>query len=204
MRNKLSLGGFLIVIMAFIAAFGSANGYTNARYSSAALMTGDTDYIKTIGGISLYHPEWVWGYTGPDDGSGVFAVPGIPSNFASIHYQVTNKVDNKTNEEEASYYIRIVAEDGSDNIPIEYDVHEYNNPDNVFSFAEGIGYGPFTLYANSEMTQEYSIKANWISNDRNHLSGIQYLKVQMVKERADGRALKVIAEAPLNMEYTGP
>lgn len=203
MKNKLSFCGFIIVIMAFLAAFGSANGYTNARYFSAARMTGDSDNVKTVGGISIYHPDWVYGYTGPDDGSGFFAVSGIPIEYGNIHYRVTNKADDKINEEEASCYIRIAAEDGSGNIPIEYDVHEYDTPGRVLPLEEGIGYGPFTLSAGQETEQWYSIRANWISNDSKYLSGIQYLKVQMVKKRGDGKTLNIIDEAPLNMKYTG-
>ena len=44
MRNKLSLCGFLIVILALATVFGSPNGYTNARYSSTVKMTGTSNY----------------------------------------------------------------------------------------------------------------------------------------------------------------
>lgn len=198
MRNKILLCGLIIVIMALIMIF----GYTNARYYSTASMTGDLDYVKSIGDISIYHPEWVEGYTGPDDGSGSFQVSSVPLIFDNIHLKVTNTVDNKINEEEVSYYIRIVAEDGSNNMPIEYDIHEYNTPSNVLPLVTGVGYGPFTLSANSEETQYYSIKANYNTTDSSYFTSVQHLKVQMVKERTDG-TLKVIDETPLNMEYTG-
>lgn len=198
MKNKILLCGLIIVVMALIIAF----GYTNARYYSTASMTGDLDYVKTIGEISVYQPGWIGGYEGPDNGSGVFKVPEVPTNYANIHYKVTNKIDDEINEDEVSYYIRIVAEDGSDNIPIDYDVHEFANPNNVLNFVTGIGYGPFTLSANSEEEQLYSIKANYNSIDSSYVSSVQHLKVQMVKERIDG-TLKVINDAPLNMEYTG-
>lgn len=199
MKNKILLCGLIIVIMAVTIAL----GYTNARYYSTASMTGDLDYVKTIGKISIYHPEWVGGYEGPNDGSGVFKVPEIPRNYANIHYEVTNKVNDKINEEEIEYYIRIIAEDGSNDIPIEYDVHEYNNPNKVLNLEVGVGYGPFILSANSEVTQQYSIKANWTGTDIKYLDNVQYLKVQMIKKRIDG-TLKVIDETPLNMEYSGP
>lgn len=200
MKNKILLCGVILVIMAIIIVF----GYTNARYHSTISMTGDLDYIKTIGKISIYHPDWVAGYEkdGPDNGSGNFEVDSIPKNYANIHYQVTNKVNEEINEEEVDYYIRIVAEDGSNNIPIEWDVHEFNNPANILPLETGTGYGPFTLGTTSEVTQEYSIKANWISGDIKYLTETQHLKVQMVKKRTDG-TLKVIDDAPLNIKYTG-
>lgn len=200
MRNKILLFGLIIVIMALIVVL----GYTNARYSSTASMTGDFDYTQTIGEISAYQPVWIEGYTGGDDGSGVFDVPQVPLNYPNIHYKVTNKVNDAINENEAVYYIRIVAEDGSDNIPIAYDVHEYANIYNVLNLEEGVGYGPFTLGANSEETQYYSIRANYISTDSTHAASTQHLRVQIVKKRNDGKTLKVIDEAPLNMQYSGP
>lgn len=198
MRNKVLLFGLIIVIMALIVVF----GYTNARYYSTASMTGDLDYIKTIGEISLYHPEWIEGYTGPDDGSGLFDVSEIPISYPNIHFKVTNKVDDEINDKVASYYIRIVAEDESNDIPLDYDIHEYNNVANVLNKEDGVGYGPFTLNANSEQTELYSIKANFSSTDEKFVTSIQHLKLQMVKKRVDG-TLKVIDETPLNMGYSG-
>lgn len=198
MRNKVLLCGFVIVIMAFITAF----GYTNARYYSAASMTGETDGIKAIGRISIYHPEWVFGYSGADDGSGVFDVSMVPIEYGNIHYRVTNKINDEINNENVSYYIRVTAEDGSHNIPIEYDVHEYNNPGHVLPFETGTGYGPLTLGVDSEEEVYYSIRANWVSTDIKYLAYVQHLKVQMVTKRLDG-TLKVMDEAPLNMQYSG-
>lgn len=205
MKNKILLCALIIVIMAIIIIF----GYTNARYYSTASMTGDLDYVKTIGEISIYQPGWVGGYKdlngkepGPDDGSGYFDVPQVPTDYASIHYKVTNKVDGEINEEEVLYYIRIVAEDGSKNIPIEYNVHEYNTPNNVLNLEKGVGYGPFTLSATSEEEKYYSIRANYTSKDSAYATSEQHLKVQMIKKRIDG-TLKVIDDAPLNMKYTG-
>ena len=200
MRNKILLCGLIIVIMALIVVF----GYTNARYISTASMTGDLDYIKTIGEISIYQPAWIGGYTGSDDGSGVFDVPQVPTNYVNIHYKVTNKVNDEINENEIVYYIRIVAEDGSNNIPIQYDVHEYNNVQNVLNLEEGIGYGPFTLSANSEEIQYYSIKANYNSLNSTYLENTQHLKVQMIRKRTDEKNIKIVDEAPLNMKYSGP
>lgn len=195
MRNKILLCGLIIVIMALIVVF----GYTNARYISTASMTGDLDYIKTIGEISIYQPAWIGGYTGSDDGSGVFDVPQVPTNYVNIHYKVTNKVNDEINENEIVYYIRIVAEDGSNNIPIQYDVHEYNNVQNVLNLEEGIGYGPFTLSANSEEIQYYSIKANYNSLNSTYLENTQHLKVQMIRKRTDEKNIKIVDEAPLRI-----
>lgn len=210
MKNKILLCGIITIIMALIIVL----GYTNARYYSAASMTGDLDYVKSIGKISVYQPVWIEGYEGPDDGSGYFQVPYVPAEFPGIYYKVTNKIGNEINEEEVMYYIRIVAEDGSDNIPIGiYNVHElvvpedgsspYDNPANIYDKEEGVGYGPFTLSAGSEETQYYSLKVRWTSTDDIYVKGVQHIKVQIVKKRSDG-TLKVIDEAPLNMLYTGP
>lgn len=198
MKNKITLLSITIVIMAFIVVF----GYTNARYYSTASLTGDLDYIKIIGKISLYHPEWIGGWENIDDGEGIFNIPQLPVEYSNIHYQVSNKIDNKINEEEVDYYIRIVAEDGTNDIPIQYDVHEYNNPSNVLNQEIGVGYGPFTLGANEEETKEFSIKANFNSTDIKYITKVQRLRVQMVRKRIDG-TLKVIDEAPLNMNYSG-
>lgn len=205
MKNKILLCGLIIVIMALIVAF----GYTNARYYSTASMTGDLDYVKTIGKISIHQPGWVGGYKGPngeeigpDDGSGYFEIAQIPTDYTNIHYKVTNKVDDEINEDEVSYYIRIVAEDDSNNIPIEYNVHEYNVPSNILNYEEGVGYGPFTLSATSEEEQLYSIRANYNEADKVYTTDVQHLKVQMIKKRIDGK-LKVLDEAPLNLKYTG-
>lgn len=198
MKNKIILLSVILVIMAFIVVF----GYTNARYFSTASLTGDLDYIKIIGKISLYHPEWIGGWEITDDGDGIFNIPQLPTEYSNIHYQVSNKVDDKINEEEISYYIRIVSEDGIDDIPIQYDVHEYNNPSNILNLETGVGYGPFTLGANEEETKEFSIKANFISTDIKYITKVQKFKVQMVRKRIDG-TLKVIDEAPLNMNYSG-
>ncbi len=197
MKNKILFISLIIIIMAFIIVF----GYTNARYYSTASMTGNLDVvpiIDTIGQISIYHPEWAYGYTVLEDGTGVFNVPAIPTEYDNIHYSVTNKLNNKINEEQIEYYIRIVAEDGSDNIPIEYNVHEYANTSNIYNKVAGVGYGPFTLKALVEETQYYSIRVNYI----NYTSDIQYLKVQMIKKESDN-TLTVMSEAPLNMQYTG-
>ncbi len=197
MKNKILFISLIIIIMAFIIAL----GYTNARYYSTASMTGNLDVvpiIDKIGQISIYNPELVYGYTVLEDGTGVFNVPSIPIEYANIHYSVTNKLDNKINEEQIEYYIRIVAEDGSDNIPIEYDVHEYDNTSNIYNKVAGVGYGPFTLKAFVEETQHYSIRANYIK----YSTDIQHLKVQMIKKESDN-TLTVMSEAPLNMQYTG-
>ena len=200
MKNKVILVCLVMLIMAFLVAI----DFTNARFYSTASMEGDLDYVKTIGKISIYNPNWIWGYSGADDGSGNFNVPAVPTDFPSIHYSVTNKQNEDINEVEFDYYIRIVAEDGSSEIPIEYDVHEYNTPANVLPLETDVGYGPFTLTKDTESTQYYSIRANWTSRKAVHTTtGVQHLKVQMVKKREDN-SLKVISEAPLNMEYTGP
>lgn len=197
MKNTILLCGLIIVIMALIAGF----GYTNARYYSTASMDGKFDYVGIIGEISIYQPGLIYGYTGSDDGSGIFDVPIVNTNYENINYKVTNKIGNEINENEASYYIRIVAEDGSNNIPIEYDVHEYNNPNNILNLEQGVGYGPFTLSTDDEETQYYSIKVDYNKVYNTYATDIQHLKVQMLK-KSDG-TLKVIDDAPLNMEYTG-
>ncbi len=197
MKTKILFISLIIIIMAFIIAL----GYTNARYYSTASMTGNVDVvpiIDLIGQISIYHPEWAGGYAVLEDGTVVFNAPGIPTEMAYIRYQVTNKVDNKINEQDIQYYIRIVAEDGSNNIPIEYDIHENSNLENIYNYEDGVGYGPFTLNANTEQTQIYAIRANYIK----YSSGIQHLKVQMIKKESDN-TLTVMSEAPLNVQYTG-
>lgn len=198
MKNKVIIVCFIIIIIALTFIMDS----TNARFYSSVSMSGDLDFVKSVGKISIYHPEWIGGYTGPDNGTGTFNFSQIPLFYNHIHYVVTNKLNDEINEEETTYYIRIVAEDDSINIPIEYDVHEYNNSNNIYNLEQGVGYGPFTLNINTEDVQYYSIKANWTKIDMNYMKGIQRLKVQMVKKRIDN-SLKVIDEAPLNIEYTG-
>lgn len=195
MKNKITLLSFILIVMTLVVVF----GYTNARYYSSALLTGDLDYIKLLGKISLYHPEWVGGYNGEE----VFDVPQVPTDYTNIHYEVTNKIDEKINEVEVQYYIRVVAEDESNNIPIQYDVHEYNNPNKILNYESKVGYGPFTLSAGKEQSTQYSIRANFNSTEIEHITKTQKLKVQMVRKRIDG-SIKVIDTAPLNMNYSGP
>lgn len=197
MKNKIILFGLLICLIAFIIVF----GYTNAKYYSTASMTGDLDNIKTLGEISLYYPNWVSGY---ESGEGYFSISQIPTYYNNIHYQITNEVDGKINEEELEYYIRVVAENDGDEIPINYDVHKYNSPNEVYqqSEDENLGYGPFKLNAYKKEEQQYSLKVEYNSKDAIFLQGIQHLKVQMVRKRGDG-AVQVISESPLDLKYTG-
>lgn len=197
MKNKIILFGLLICLIAFIIVF----GYTNAKYYSTASMTGDLENIKTLGEISLYHPEWVGGYEG---GEGYFSIPQIPTYYNNIHYQISNEIDGKINEEEIEYYIRVVAENDGDEILITYDVHEYNDENKVCTRSgdTNLGYGPFTLKAHNKDVQQYSLKVNYERKDAIFLQGIQHLKVQMVRKRGDG-ALQIISEAPLDLKYTG-
>lgn len=194
MKNKILLFSLIIITMALIVTF----SFTNARYFSTALITGDLNNIKVIGTISLYHPEWIGGYIGASDGSGVFKVESIPTEFNHIHYIVTNSNEGIVNDSETPYYIRVVAEDGSSNIPIEYNVHEYNNSNNIYDEEIGVGYGPFILNAGTEESKEYSLKINC----NQYVYDTYNLKVQMVRKKDDG-SIKVIDEAPLILEFSG-
>lgn len=194
MKNKIIFIGLIVIIMTLMILF----GYTNARYYSATFINDDLGYHPTIGKISIYNPNWVYGYSGENDGSGYFGVQQVMNEFPHIHYSVINKVGDTINEEETQYYIRVVAEDGSDNMPIEYNVHEYDNANNIYDYEDGVGYGPFTLNAYTEQEQKYSLRVKYIS----YTEGTQYLKVQMIKKRSDN-TLKAISEAPLNIQYTG-
>lgn len=210
MKDKVMLVCFVIVIMSLTVLI----DFTNARFYSTVSMSGDLDYVKTVGKISNFHPNWSEEYVGPDNGSGVFQFTRIPAEDPGIHYTVTNKSDNIINEQETIYYIRVVAEDGSNNIPVEYDVHEYKDtneesdkepdkePPIIYNFEEGVGYGPFILNADTETEKQYSLKVAWTQMNENYTTGVQHLKVQMVKKRLDN-SLKVIDEAPLNLEYIG-
>lgn len=202
MKNKIILCSLIIVIMSFNALF----NFTNSSYYYKAKLTGPLDYIRTASDIKLYNPNWIGGYTEDDNGNGWFEVSSIPLNYPNIHYRVTNKEDNKINTYEVEYYIRVVAEDNSDDLPIEYDVHEFNNTAEtaIYNFEDGVGYGPFTLQANTteEVVQLYSIKANFVKSGSKYTKSMQNLKVQMVRKREDG-TLKVMNEAPLNMKYIG-
>lgn len=194
MKKKILLLAAITAILASIAAL----GLTSARYYSAASMTGEFGYVRTIGAISIYHPGWIGGY---NEATGVFEVGYAGAEYENIHYAVTNEVDGVTNEKETPYYIRVVAADGSEKLPITYNVHGYNNNDEsaVYDLAEGKGYGPFTLKAGSGEETCFSIKA---ANYDPQTKGLQNLQVQMVKEKASG-GLEVIAGAPLNMQFWG-
>lgn len=204
-RYCAALCGAMIALAAFLGAFGP----TSARYYSKAAMSGDFDYVKILGTISLYHPEWVGGY---NQKTGVFEVPDKRSNYENIHYAVNSAVDDETNEEDVIYYVRIVAEDGGDALPITYDVHEYpENPEEPGynklpvvedSPVQGKGYGPFTLEAGSAKKFLFSIKADGYSDQFVNEHKLQKLRVQMVTEKKNG-GLRVIAEAPLQMQFVG-
>ena len=194
-RYCAALCGAMIALAAFLGVFGP----TSARYYSKAAMSGDFDYVKTLGTISLYHPEWVGGY---NQKTGVFEVPDKRSNYENIHYAVNSAVDDETNEEDVTYYVRIVAEEGGDALPITYDVHEFNQPSAVYPLVPGKGYGPFPLKAGSAEEFLFSVKADGYSNQFVNEHKLQKLRVQMVTEKKNG-GLRVIAEAPLQMQFVG-
>lgn len=194
-RYCAALCGAMIALAAFLGAFGP----TSARYYSKAAMSGDFDYVKILGTISLYHPEWVGGY---NQKTGVFEVPDKGSNYENIHYAVNSAVDDETNEEDVTYYVRIVAEDGGNALPITYDVHEFNQPSAVYPLVPGKGYGPFPLKAGSAEEFLFSIKADDYSDQFVNEHKLQKLRVQMVTEKKNG-GLRVIAEAPLQMQFVG-
>lgn len=194
-RYCAALCGAMIALAAFLGVFGP----TSARYYSKAAMSGDFDYVKILGTISLYHPEWVGGY---NQKTGVFEVPDKGSNYENIHYAVNSAVDDETNEEDVTYYVRIVAEEGGDALPITYDVHEFNQPSAVYPLVPGKGYGPFPLKAGSAEEFLFSIKADDYSDQFVNEHKLQKLRVQMVTEKKNG-GLRVIAEAPLQMQFVG-
>lgn len=183
---------FSLVIFAVVVVV----NFTNAIFFSSVSMLGDFDSVKRVGSISLYNPQWIYADYYETE---YFPVTQIPLEYSNIHYCVSNKSDYTINEEEFEYYIRIVAENGSDNIPIEYNVHTFNTPTDIMDLKEGVGYGPFTMGVGSESSTCYSIKANWISTTA--IASTQHLKVQVIREKKDN-TLKVISEAPLNMAYT--
>lgn len=194
-RYCAALCGAMIALAVFLGVFGP----TSARYYSKAAMSGDFDYVKILGTISLYHPEWVGGY---NQKTGVFEVPDKGSNYENIHYAVNSAVDDETNEEDVTYYVRIVAEEGGDALPITYDVHEFNQPSAVYPLVPGKGYGPFPLKAGSAEEFLFSIKADDYSDQFVNEHKLQKLRVQMVTEKKNG-GLRVIAEAPLQMQFVG-
>ena len=193
-KSKLKIACALLFVFAFSAVVGPANGI----YVSRVSMQSNLNYARISGGISVYHPEWIFGYK-----DGNFEVNAVPLEYPNIHYAVTNKVGDIVNEIATEYYLRVVAADGSGNIPIEYDVHEYNTPANVYAFETGVGYGPFALTADTASETFYSVRANWTSNAAEYKSGVQNMKVQMIVKRADN-SLKVLYEAPLNMLFVNP
>lgn len=195
-RYCAALCGAMIALVAFLGAFGP----TSARYYSKAAMSGDFDYVKILGTISLYHPDWVGGYN--QQNNGVFEVLYQSADYTNIHYAVNSAVDGETNEEDVAYYVRIVAEDGGDALPIKYDVHEFNKPSAVYPLVQGKGYGPFPLKAGSAEEFQFSVKAYDYSAQFVNEHQLQQLRVQMVTGKKNG-GLRVIAEAPLQMQFVG-
>ena len=102
----------------------------------------------------------------------ILLVPSIPTDYTNINYKINNKVGGEINQKDVQYYIRVVAEDGSTNMPIEYNVHAYNNASSKYSLVSGWGYGPFTLQKDTEYSGTnglFSIEANYTSIDKNTL-----------------------------------
>ena len=201
---------FIILVSMFLATL-LVFGFTNARYSYSANTKGNMDLLQTKCSLELYNPSSVTGSTSgatykTENGTSYFAVPSIPTDYTNINYKVNNKVSNVINQKEIQYYIRVVAEDGSTNMPIEYNVHKYNDASSKYSLVSGWGYGPFTLQKNTEYSGTdgmFSIEANFTSMNTKYLGSVQKMKVQMVTKLSTG-SLKVLSEAPLNMKANWP
>lgn len=190
---------FSAILLIFIALIAIAP--SNAVYFSRVTAKSDFDNIKATAAISLYMPGWIGGYDSTNDW---FAVSGVPTAYSNIHYSVTNKADGTVNKYKMQYYVRIVAEDESNDIPIEYNVHEYNNANAaaVYPKDSGGNYGPFALTSGTETTTYFSIMANWNKDDKKYKKKTQKMKVQMCMKRMDN-SFKVLSEAPLRMAFTG-
>lgn len=135
---------FIILVSMFLATL-LVFGFTNARYSYSANAKGDMDLLQTKCSLELYNPSSVTGSTSgatykTENGTSYFAVPTIPTDYTNINYKVNNKVSNVINQKEIQYYIRVVAEDGSTNMPIEYNVHKYNDASSKYSLVSGCIY----------------------------------------------------------------
>ncbi len=199
---------FFIIVVAVIATFWTI-GATSSRYTYSAEAKGNIDLLQTKCSLELYNPSSVTGSTSgatykTENGTSYFAVPTIPTDYTNINYKVNNKVNNIINQKEIQYYIRVVAEDSSTNIPIEYNVHAYNNTSSVYSLVSGLGYGPFTLQKNTEYSGTngmFSIEAKYTSTERKYATSVQKMKVQMITKDISG-SLVVLSEAPLLMKYT--
>lgn len=197
---------FIILVSMFLATL-LVFGFTNARYSYSANAKGDMDLLQTKCSLELYNPSSVTGSTSgatykTENGTSYFAVPTIPTDYTNINYKVNNKVSNVINQKEIQYYIRVVAEDGSTNMPIEYNVHKYNDASSKYSLVSGWGYGPFTLQKNTEYSGTngmFSIEAKYTSTDSKYMNSVQKMKVQVVTKKTSG-SLVVLSEAPLYME----
>ena len=201
---------FFIIVVAVIATFW-AIGATSSRYTYSAEAKGNIDLLQTKCSLELYNPSNVTGSTSgatykTENGTSYFAVPTIPTDYTNINYKVNNKVNNIINQKEIQYYIRVVAEDGSTNMPIEYNVHKYNDVSSKYSLVSGWGYGPFTLQKNTEYTGTngmFSVEAKYTSFETKYFDKVQKMKVQIVTKLSTG-SLKVLSEAPLNMKADWP
>ena len=199
---------FIILVSMFLATL-LVFGFTNARYSYSANTKGNMDLLQTKCSLELYNPSSVTGSTSgatykTENGTSYFAVPSIPTDYTNINYKVNNKVSNVINQKEIQYYIRVVAADGSTNMPIEYNVHKYNDASSKYSLVSGWGYGPFTLQKNTEYSGTngmFSIEANYKTIDSNNPKAIKKMKVQMVAKSNSGNLI-VLSEAPMFMKLT--
>lgn len=183
-----------MAVALFITAVALIGG-TGARYSLQATLSGVFERARVS--IAQYHPEWEFGYNAETNS---FPISSVPTEYNKIHYVVTNTAHNSEDKYEGEYYIRIVANDGSDDIPIEYQVRQYDTA-TAYPVVAGRGYGPFVLNKSVD-EQHYTIYAKFYKDDVKYLSDVQRMKVQMVRV-VDG-ALSVMSAAPLNMKYTGP
>lgn len=198
MNTALKRKSKLFIFIIFLTAFAAFFGATDSRYYLSVNLSGD--FLKSFGFISAYNPQWSSGYTGDNEGNGVFSIPSIPSRYPNICYSVTNKTGNKINKVECDYYIRIVNETGGVDLPVEYKVCAYAT-NNALNYVEGRGYGPFTLGVDVEKTTYYSLDVNFVGTEAKYTQGVQRMKVQIVKVMWDNVSLEVMDDAPLNMEY---
>ena len=197
------------VIVAVIAVTYGIICATNSRFTYSVEAKGNIQLLQTKCSLELYNPTSVTGSTSGSgyktkNGTSYFAVPSIPTDYTNINYKINNKVGGEINQKDVQYYIRVVAEDGSTNMPIEYNVHAYNNASSKYSLVSGWGYGPFTLQKDTEYSGTnglFSIEANYTKLENTIPKTIYKMKVQLVTKLYSG-SLNVLSEAPLFMKVT--
>ena len=177
-----------ILILILVTSIFAIIGITAGRYKSNAEVTSVVNYARPIFNVELMNAKEF-----ADDSSGYVgneyhlterefsAIPGTPR--LNVYYKVSNYNEEKVNEIAMDYYLRLIKDDYSDDLPYkvkkvvlcDIDGEELEEVDFEEDENDGISIGPRFLPINEANDFIYKIVMEWPKedNDISHV-GEQY------------------------------